>query len=85
MQKPGQQIESIETKEDFASFVEALRLDLKDHLEEWENPTLESFLEAMQRWIESMDGWYANRGEDPPVAPSWRTFAHILYASKIYE
>jgi len=83
--KLHQRIESIASKEDLASFVGALRVDLKEHPDEWENPTLEMFLEAMESWIESMDGWYMNKGEVPPSVPSWQTFAHMLYASKIYE
>jgi hypothetical protein len=83
--KLHQEIAGVKSREDLAAFVGALRKDLKTNKEEWENPTLEMFLEAMEGWIGSMDGWYSNKGEPPPESPTWQTFAHILHASKIYE
>jgi hypothetical protein len=80
-----QQIAGVKSKEDLAAFVVALRKDLETHKKEWENPTLEMFLEAMENWIGSMNGYYSNKGESPPESPTWQTFADILYASKIYE
>jgi hypothetical protein len=46
-----QQIGKIQSKEDLADFVAALRLDLEANPEKWENPTLERFLSAMEDWI----------------------------------
>lgn len=80
-----EQIASITSKEDLARFVGALRRDLKEHADEWENPTLETFLEAMESWIESTDGFYRNKGQEAPPIPNWKTFADILYAARIYE
>jgi len=81
----NQEIAGVQSREDLAAFVGALRKDLETNKEEWENSTLERFLEAMEAWIESMDGWYLNKGESPPKSPTWQAFAHILHASKIYE
>jgi hypothetical protein len=53
--------------------------------DEWENVTLDSFLEAMESWIRSMDNYYKNTGQPIPVAPSWRTLADILWAARVYE
>lgn len=80
-----QQIENIDSKEDLANFVAALRMDLESKSAEWENPTLERFLSAMEEWIRSMDNYYRNTGQQPPLAPTWKTLADILYASKMYE
>ena len=44
----------------------------------WENPDLESFLDAMAAWIEDMD-------DRLPISPSWDTFRDILLAAKSYE
>jgi hypothetical protein len=79
------QIKSIESKEALADFVGNLRSDLEKNREGWENPTLERFLEAMESWIVAMDSYYKNTGQQIPEKPSWRTFADILYAAKIYE
>lgn len=78
-------IPNIRSKEDLASFVGALRKDLEANRDEWENPTLEDFLEAMEAWIGSMDQFYVNKGQPVSQAPTWEMFAHILHASKIYE
>ncbi|MNP56915.1 hypothetical protein D3C76_1516810 [compost metagenome] len=48
-------IGEISSKEDFLNFLSALRKDLAQHNEEWENPTLDSYLEAMEEWIGGMD------------------------------
>ena len=77
--------DSIVTKDDLASFVEMLRQDFLTNVEEWENPDLEGFLEAMGAWIISMDNAYRNMGKTVPVQPDWKVFADILYAAKIYE
>jgi hypothetical protein len=43
----------------------------------WENPDLGRFLEAMHAWMED--------NERIGTHPSWRTFADMLMAAKIYE
>ena len=75
----------IKSKEDLADFVSALRIDLEVNPGRWENPTLEHFLEAMEGWIRDMDGYYVNSGQTPPQEPTWKTVAHILMASTMYE
>lgn len=80
-----QRIDVINTKDDLAEFVAALRLDLEANPNEWENPTLERFLLAMEDWIRSMDNYYKNTGQQIPQVPTWRTLADILLASKMYE
>jgi hypothetical protein len=78
-------IESIRTRQDLASFVRALRADVQEHPEKWENATLDPFLESMAAWIDDMDGCFRNRGELVPEPPTWRLFGEILYAAGIYE
>jgi hypothetical protein len=72
-----QKVEAVKTKEDIIKFIMYLREDLHEKKSEWENPTLEAFLESMEAWISD--------NENLPLNPSWKTFADILYASKIYE
>ena len=83
--KLNEQVAAVASKQDLSDFVGALRKDLESQGGDWENPTLERFLEAMQAWIEDSDGYYLNAGQFVPVEPTWRTFAEILIASKIYE
>ena len=78
-------IEHIETRQDFGTFLSSLRADLADHPNDWENGDLESFLEALSAWVEGMDSFYANIGSDVPERPTWRTFAEMLAAARVYE
>ncbi|MEE1926460.1 hypothetical protein V0R50_31060 [Pseudomonas sp. 148P] len=78
-------IDGIKTKEEFADFICGLKEDLELNSNEWENPTLERFLDAMEAWIRAMDFYAINSGGEEVLVPSWQTFAKILFASKIYE
>jgi hypothetical protein len=66
-------------------FVGALLVDLKDRSDEWENPDLATFLQAIKGWVEDMEEYYQNVGEAVPDQPSWKTFGQILLAAKVYE
>jgi hypothetical protein len=46
--------------------------------DDWENPTLEQFLEAMRAWLETM-------GPRIDGKPSWKFVEAMLRAAKIYE
>jgi hypothetical protein len=79
-----EKIERIKTADDLADFVAYLRDDLADDLDSWENPTLERFLDAMEAWLR--DARRYNEGiKGKSFEPSWKMFADILYAAKIYE
>ena len=73
-------VKRVDSKESFLEFLTALRVDwgARQSQPDWENPDLVLFLEAMHAWIEDM-------GERVPASASWRTFADMLYAAKIYE
>src|SRR5207245_290051 len=66
--------------------VDAVLVAIKDLLEElqqgrlddWENPTLERFLEAMQAWLETMGPRVGDK-------PSWKFLEAMIRAAKIYE
>jgi hypothetical protein len=57
----------------FAHMSDAAAVDSRDDLagtgaREWENPSLEGFLEALQGFLSDLDGYYAN--QDPAGAYS---------------
>jgi len=83
--KLHEQIEGISTNKDLADFIEKLRADLLTNPNDWENPTLERFLEAMEEWVRSMEHFYKNTGREMPPQPNWKMVADMLYAAKIYE
>jgi hypothetical protein len=66
-------VDRIRSRADFAEFVRALIADLRDKPEEWENHDLTSYLEAVNAWVEDMDGYFKNIGERTPDQPSWKT------------
>lgn len=78
-------IDSIDTKEDLADFVSSLREELTKNPDEWENQTLDRFLDAMESWIRVIDAYSKNTGDMEALSPSWKTFAKILCAAKVYE
>jgi hypothetical protein len=80
-----ERLEMIRSKEDLADLVPALCSDFKTNPTAWENDTLDRFLDAMQDWIRSSDAYYRNAGQECPELPTWRTFAEILCAARIYE
>ena len=78
-------IDKIETRQDFIDFVHLLMNDLQNNGDKWENPDLPRYLEALASWTEDMDGYFLNKGEEPPQHPTWKLFAEILIAASIYE
>lgn len=70
-------IPHIQSKEDLIRFIFELRSDLDINKENWENPSLDRYLEAMEAWLTDTNEEFSQ--------PSWKLFADILYASKIYE
>jgi hypothetical protein len=83
----------VDSKETFLEFVAALRADWEmsraeekakpsssygPKARDWENPELGLFLEQMQAWTEDM-------GDEVSPQASWQTFAFMLMAGKGYE
>lgn len=52
------------TKKEFIQFIENLRVDFLKNKEQWENKTIEDYLEAMERYVEGIDGYYKNTNQD---------------------
>ena len=74
----------IKSKSDFVAFVAELEADLKNHRSEWENPTLERFLDALGAWAEG-----ARLGVNVPASldrpEGWSLAATLLWAGRSYE
>ena len=76
----------IQSREDLSRFVLQLREDLVAKPGEWENVSLEDFLEAFSRYLVDIPGYYKNQNLDVnPDIPSWRVFADVLMGARIYE
>jgi hypothetical protein len=79
------QLDAIKTRKDFVTFVHELLHNLQSTPGEWENRSLESYLEAFAAWVEDCEGFYANRDEKFPEDPSWKFLGEALLAARIYE
>ncbi|MFJ1766933.1 hypothetical protein ACIOD2_41850 [Amycolatopsis sp. NPDC088138] len=75
----------IENREAFAAFLRAFHEDFLRRGQEWENPTLDRFLEALAAWAAGSDGWYRTFGQDLPPDGDWTFFARALTAATVYE
>lgn len=78
-------ISEVRALRDVAAVVQRMRADLLAHPDEWENPTLERFLEALAAVLEASPGRYANAGERFPEQPTWKLLAEVLVAASGYE
>ncbi len=74
----------IKSRADFVAFVAELEADLKIHPNEWENPTLETFLAALGAWAVGLRlGVNVPASLDRPEA--WSLAATLLWAGRSYE
>lgn len=68
----------MKTRDDAVKTLEALIESLQANPDEWENPTLERYLDAMAAWLNSAKLREVRE-------PSWELFCQALEAAKIYE
>ncbi|UQB68288.1 hypothetical protein [Epilithonimonas zeae] len=74
------------TKQEFIQFIENLRVEFIKNNAQWENKTIEDFLEAMARYVEDIDGYYQNINQEIDLEKiDWKVFSDILKGSSIYE
>lgn len=85
MQLPNDPANGVDSREALAAHILNLRADLLERGDEWENPTLESYLEALAAWINDSGGWYKNFNQEMPPNGDWTHFARALSAAVVYE
>ena len=78
-------IEVVKNKSDLANYIRELRESLRENPDLWENADLESFLEAMYRWVDDSDGYFKNTQQPLPEKEHWQLVAAVLSAARIYE
>ena len=77
------QIEGILSKEEFLAFLQMLIDDFRRNPSEWENTTIDLYLEAILSWVEDYSSSDWNDIDWNNI--SYSTMAKILYMGKIYE
>jgi hypothetical protein len=73
-------------RQSFISFLDLLRQDFLQNPDNWENKTLDTFLEALGAYANDIQGYYGNTGQEVNAdEPSWQTFADIFKGATMYE
>jgi hypothetical protein len=77
---------NVTNRQSFVHFLHLLHEDYLLNSVEWENKELGSFLEAMVRYTEDVQGYYDNTNQQVDAdLPSWKVFADIFMGAKSYE
>ncbi len=79
--------EALQDRGGFLRFLEALYENHRQFPDEWENDDLESFLDGLLGFARDTGGYYSSIGCDEIdlQRPTWRAFAEMLLAAKVYE
>ena len=75
-------LDKVDDEKSFSIFVGALISDFQKSPGEWQNSTIETFLESALAWAEASDFGSTQGLKD---ASQWKKFASFLYTGKIYE
>jgi hypothetical protein len=73
------------SREDVVNVVRAMATDLRNHKDDWQNASLDTYLDALASSIEEVDEIYPDRGEVVPDQPSWQLVAQLLVMASGYE
>ncbi len=79
------QVEAVEDRAQLVAFIQALSKEFIANPRQWQHETIDQYLEALGAWIDDMDGYFINQGQQPPKEPTWKLFAQICIAAKYYE
>ena len=74
-------LDQVSSHVDAARVVSEMLSDLRTHPNDWENPTLERFLDALAASLEALSGNF----EQVSAQPSWKLFAEMLVKASGYE
>ena len=77
------QIEGISDKDELLCFIQRLIDDFRNNPHEWENKSIDEYLEGMLSWIEDFSDSEFNDIKWNNF--DYSTMAKILYMGKIYE
>jgi len=69
----------VKTRDDFIRFVGLLSVDADRHADEWTSATIGGLLDSLAVWLAD------TRGRSEWSDPSWKVFAEMLAAARVYE
>jgi hypothetical protein len=67
----------IASRDDLVAFIRALQVDRRANPAQWENVTLEAYLDSMAAWINDADTYF-----EAKVSPTWEMIGDILLSPK---
>lgn len=70
-------------KESFLNFLSVLKSDYANQKDEWENWSIDAYLDAVHAWVSAFQG--SELDDFNWKNPDWRLIAAIFYMGKIYE
>lgn len=76
-------IANIRGKEDLIRFLRLLAQDCAENPQEWQNLTVQEYLEAAASWTEDFS--VCPRNDIDWDTPDYQTIAKIFYMGKLYE
>ena len=80
------QAEILDGLSDFQVFLHDLARNLQSTPKVWDNDTLKDYLNGMAMFALGIKGYYQNNHpEIDPEQPTWRVFADILLAGRVYD
>lgn len=82
---PGRPEDEVTSREELVAFIAQLRDDFVERGEQWENASLDRFLDALSAWIDASPNWYRNFDQEMPPNGDWTLFAQALSAAVVYE
>ena len=80
---PFEMIELIESKEQFIDFLNSLSVDSIENSHEWENHSIENYLERIASWVDDFSSCSRNDIDWDKV--DYKLIAKLFYVGKIYE
>jgi hypothetical protein len=74
------------TKNEFIESITKLRLNFESNSENWENKTIPDYLEALESYINDIQGYYdkTQQNVNSEIA-DWKVFSDILVGASVYE
>ena len=77
---------NVTDRQSFIQFLEAFHHDLLTNEADWENVSLDRFLEAMVAYARDIQGYYNNTSPNINAdKPSWKVFADIMKGARVNE
>jgi hypothetical protein len=73
-------LDRVATAADMLRVLSEMCSDLQDHPDEWENPTLDRYLDALAASVEALERSRSGGGQ-----PTWKLVAELLVKASGYE